>query len=164
MQPAFLAAVLEACGKLELHRTVDTSGYGDTRHLLDAAARAELFLYDLKHMDPDRHMAMTGITNAVIISNLKALAGAGANIIVRIPIIPGINCDAANINQTGSFISSLPGVDRVNILPYHRAAVAKYDHLGSEFPTPEIETPSPDLLESIAARLAAFDLNVKIGG
>jgi pyruvate formate lyase activating enzyme len=164
MQPTFLTALLDACGKLELHRTLDTSGYGETRHLLDAAARVELFLYDLKHMDPDQHLAMTGVPNAVIISNLKALAEAGANIIVRVPIIPGVNSDAANINQTGSFISSLPGVNRVNILPYHRAAVAKYDHLGSEFPTPEIETPSPDFLESIAAKLAAFDLNVKIGG
>ncbi|MDJ0815894.1 MAG: glycyl-radical enzyme activating protein [Desulfobacterales bacterium] len=164
MQPTFLTALLDACGKLELHRTLDTSGYGDIRDLLDAAARTELFLYDLKHMDPDIHLAMTGVSNAMILSNLEALAKTGTNIIVRIPIIPGINSDAANIERTGAFVSSLPGVNRVNILPYHGAAVAKYHNLGSEFQTPKIERPSQDFLESIAAILEKFNLNVKIGG
>ena len=164
MQPTFLTALLDACGKLELHRTLDTSGYGDIRDLLDAAARTELFLYDLKHMDPGMHLAMTGVSNAMILSNLEALAKTDTNIIVRIPIIPGINGDAANIERTGAFVSSLPGVNRVNILPYHGAAVAKYHNLGSEFPTPKIERPSQDFLESIAAILEKFNLNVRIGG
>lgn len=164
LQPDFLMALLDACGELELHRTLDTSGYGDTRHLLDAAERTDLFLYDLKHMDCDRHLEMTGHSNEIILSNLEALAKTGADITVRIPIVPGFNGDAANIDQTGAFVASLARIERVDILPYHAGAVAKCRNLGVEFCSPEVETPDREFLESIAARLAAFNLDVRIGG
>lgn len=164
MQPAFLMALLDACGELELHRTLDTSGYADTRYLLDTAARTELFLYDLKHMDADKHIQMTGVSNEKILSNLEALSRRGAQIVVRIPIVPGINSDAANIDRTGAFVASLPGVNSVNILPYHSAAKAKYNNMDLNFRMPDVKTPSRDFLESIAARLETFNLYVKIGG
>ena len=164
MQPSFLIELLDACGELELHRTVDTSGYVDTETLLKAATRTDLFLYDLKHMDPEKHFLYTGVSNEIILTNLKRLSQHGAQIIIRFPVIPGINSDEENIDQTGVFVSSLPGVSEVNILPYHCAAEAKYENLGMKNNAPGIKRPSRDYLETIAKRLESYNLQVEIGG
>ncbi len=164
MQPSFLMELLDACGALELHRTVDTSGHVDTETLLNAVARTELFLYDLKHMDAEKHLAYTGVSNQKILSNLKQLSRHGADIIIRLPLIPGVNCDDENIDRTGAFVSTLPGVRRVNLLPYHGAAATKYQHLGLNSPSTRFERPCADRLASIVTRLSDFNLDVKIGG
>jgi len=164
MQPAFLMDLLDACAKQGFHRTVDTSGYADRQILLDAASRTDLFLYDLKHMDPEKHAEFTGVSNEKILANLEALSRRETEIIIRFPVIPGLNSDPVNIDQTGAFVSSLPGITRINILPYHRAATAKYENLGLKFNTPAIEPSSHEFLASVARRLERYKLNVKIGG
>lgn len=164
LQPAFLLELLDACGHLDHHRTVDTSGYADTETLLSVADRTDLFLYDLKHMDPEKHHTYTGVSNEKILTNLKQLSDHGANIVVRLPIVPGINSDDENIDQTGAFLSKLSGVQRVDLLPYHCAATAKYKHLGLDCTIAETERPSEEHLKAIANRLGNYDLHVKIGG
>ena len=164
MQPSFLMELLDACKKLELHRTVDTSGHAETRTLLEAATRTDLFLYDLKHMDPEKHARFTGVSNEKILTNLKILIRQGAEVVIRFPVIPGFNSDQENIDKTGAFISSLPGISRVNILPYHCAAATKYKKLGLKFNTSEVAKPTRDFLVSIAERLEKFGLKIKIGG
>jgi pyruvate formate lyase activating enzyme len=164
LQTSFLLALLDACGDLNLHRTVDTSGYADTETILKVASRTELFLFDLKHMDPDKHRRYTGVSNQIILNNLKKLSQRGARIVIRIPVIPGINSDDENIDRTGSFISSLSGVSRVDILPYHSSAKTKYKNIGVKNNATHIRPPSGDCLESIVRRLEKFYLHVKIGG
>jgi pyruvate formate lyase activating enzyme len=164
LQPAFLLELLIACGQLDLHRTVDTSGYADAQTLLDVAAHTDLFLYDLKHMDPEKHYTYTGVSNEPILKNLKRLSQSNAEIIIRFPVVPGMNTDRDNINQTGAFVSSLPGVRAVNLLPYHCAAVNKYKNIGVQYPLVEVQRPPDDQLEAIAKQLKNFDLTVKIGG
>ena len=137
MQPEFLLELLDACGGLDLHRTVDTTGYADAGLLLAVAEKTDLFLYDLKLMDPARH---------------------------RIPIIPGINTDAANIDQTGEYVSALPGVEHISILPFHNSARGKYGRLGLECISPDTRMPTDEQLKDIAKRLNGFGLLVKIGG
>jgi len=164
LQTSFLLALLDACGDLNLHRAVDTCGYADTETLLKVASRTELFLFDLKHMDPDKHRRYTGVSNQIILKNLKNLSQYGARIVIRVPVIPGINSDDENIDRTGSFISSLPGVGRVDILPYHVSAKTKYKNIGVKNNAAHIRRPSGDCLQSIVRRLEKFNLLVKIGG
>lgn len=164
MQPSFLMELLKACGDLDLHRAVDTCGYADTRTLLKIATHVELFLYDLKHMDPEKHYRYTGVSNEIILTNLKCLSRQGARIIIRLPVIPGINSDGENIERTGAFLSSLAGVNQVNILPYHHIAEAKYKNLGLQYGAADIERSTRDQLESIARQLEKYDLQVNIGG
>ena len=164
MQPSFLTGLLKACGDLDLHRAVDTCGYADTRTLLKVASHVDLFLYDLKHMDPEKHYRYTGVSNEMILANLKCLSRQGAKIIIRLPVIPGINNDRKNIERTGAFLSPLAGVNQVNILPYHRTAAAKYKNLGLPYYIADIERPARDDLESIARQLERYGLQVKIGG
>ncbi len=164
MQPSFLIELLDACKKMEFHRTVDTSGYAETRVLLEVATRTDLFLYDLKHMDSEEHARFTGVHNEIILSNLKMLSEQDAEVVVRFPVVPGFNSDPENIEKTGDFISSLPGISRVDILPYHCTAAAKYKKLGLKFNTSEVSNPTREILVSIAEKLEEFGLEIKIGG
>ncbi len=92
-QAEFLMAMLKACGQLEIHRAVDTCGYAASDLLLQVARFTDLFLFDLKALDPVTHRAETGVDNAGILANLKQLSGSGADIVIRIPLIPGVNDD-----------------------------------------------------------------------
>jgi len=164
MQPDFLLGLLDACGELDIHRAVDTTGYADAQLLLRVAERTELFLYDLKHMDSEKHKKYTGVPNEQILSNLELLAKHGAKINIRIPIIPGINTDDENIDRTGSFVSSLPGVHNISILLYHSAADGKYRKLGMEYRLGKVLPPSEDEMEAVSKRLENFGSHAKIGG
>lgn len=164
MQPEFLGALLDACREREIHTAVDTIGYAATGKVLEIAEKTDLFLYDLKHMDPEKHYLYTGVSNALILKNLSSLAGKGARLNVRIPLIPRINDDDENISRTAAFISSLPGVRKVNILPYHGAGSEKYRRLGLCYRLPDQKAASSDLTEEIAQSLSTHGLEVKIGG
>jgi pyruvate formate lyase activating enzyme len=164
MQPRFLIQLLDACGEMGLHRTVDTSGHADTQILLEAASRTDLFLYDLKHMDPEKHYRYTGVSNDKILSNLTQLSQQGARIIIRLPVIPGINADDDNIDRTGALAASLDGVTGINILPYHCAADAKYKKLGLENHARDVQRPGEDVITAVARHFESYNLKVKIGG
>lgn len=164
MQPEFLLALLDACEKLDLHRTVDTTGYADSQLLLEVAQKTDLFLYDLKLMDAGKHRDYTGVSNERILDNLKLLAQNDANIQVRVPIIPGINNDAENVDRTAAFVSALPGVKQIAILPFHNSARSKYGRLGMECMSSDIGSPGDELLKIITARLEKYGLQVQIGG
>jgi len=164
MQPSFLIQLLDACGEQGFHRTVDTSGHADTQTLLETALRTDLFLYDLKHMDPEKHYRYTGVSNDRILNNLKKLSHRGARIIIRLPVIPGINADEENIERTGALAASLSGVIGIHILPYHCAAEAKYRNLDLKNKASDIQRPSEDVIASVARHLESYNLEVKIGG
>ena len=164
MQSEFLLQLLDACAELDLHRTVDTTGYANTDLLLEVSSKTDLFLYDLKLMDAARHRDFTGVSNELILNNLKLLAQNNARIQVRVPIIPGINNDAENIDRTAAFVSALPGVEQIAILPFHNSARGKYGRLGMECVSPDIECPSVEHLKNIAGRLEKSGLQIKIGG
>ena len=164
MQAEFLLALLKACGQLELHRAVDTTGYAEAELLYAVADHTDLFLYDIKHMDPHRHKSYTGVSNEKILDNLKLLARHGANVTIRLPAIPGFNVNDENIERTGVFVSSLPGIRKISLLPFHYAASAKYTRLGVHCFSSEIPIPTRSVLNDMADRLGDFGLQVKIGG
>ena len=164
MQPEFLLQLLDACADLDLHRTVDTTGYADTGLLLEVAQKTDLFLYDLKLMDAAKHRDFTGVSNELILNNLKLLAQNEARIQVRVPIIPGINSDAENIDRTAAFVSALTGVEHIAILPFHNSARGKYGQLGMDCIASDIECPTDEHLKIIAGRLEKSGLQVKLGG
>ena len=158
-QPAFLLEMLERCGRQGIHRAVDTSGFAPRAVLLEAAARTDLFLFDLKAMDAALHRSCTGVDNAGILDNLRALGEAGAKVEIRIPVIPSIT-DCANIAAAGAFLASLPRRYRVRLLPYHRAAMHKYERFGMPRRLPDVAEPSSEVLTDLADRLKDYGLEV----
>ena len=158
--------VIEAMSRLRaegVHTALDTCGYGNWPELAEAASRACLILYDLKLMDEARHQAATGVSNALILQNLKALSLIHPRIWIRIPIIPGINNDLANLEATAEFLEPLRGIQQVDLLPYHPMGEAKSVRVGLTS-LHDIETPSAGDLGALGARFRARGLNTTIGG
>lgn len=164
MQPDLLMGLLRACGDLDIHRTVDTTGCADADLLIAVAKETDLFLYDLKIMSDEAHRKYTGISNSLILANLETLARQGVHITVRMPVIPGINTGDGNLSLLASFLSDLPGVNDIHLLPYHCAAKGKYRKLDLTYRLDDLAPPSQEVMTSVAERLKGFDLNVKIGG
>jgi pyruvate formate lyase activating enzyme len=164
LQADFLLELLKACGQRDIHRAIDTTGYADTNRLMEIARETELFLFDIKLMDSKKHKQYTGVSNHKIFHNLERLAREAVEITIRIPLIPGVNDDDENINRTGSYISKLPGVENVDILPYHEAARYKYLKISTNYNAKNILPPTRDRLSAVAQRLENFGLKVRIGG
>jgi len=163
-QPDFLEALLRACKDLGLHRVVDTSGYASPATVSHVARHADLFLFDLKHMDPAAHRRLTGVDNALILSNLRLLAASGAQVALRLPLIPGMNDDEENIRRTGLLAASLPGIRSIDVLPYHASARGKYAKLGLPYPGEDIPPSLPDSVDRAVNILQQCGLDVRVGG
>lgn len=163
MQPDFLLEAVEACHDGGMHVAVDTSGLGDTHVLLEVARSANLFLFDLKMMDEERHRACTGVSNTRILQNLERLAAVHRQIIVRFPLIPGVNDDDDNVRAMGAFLASLR-LTRIDVLPYHRAGLAKYHRLQRPYGLPDTQPPAPDARAHVSHLLEGCGLIVRPGG
>jgi pyruvate formate lyase activating enzyme len=96
-------------------------------------ADVDLFLYDLKQMDPAEHLRLTGHDNQLILENARRLAEAGCSLVIRMPLIGGINDSLENLEATAEFTLSLPRVRRIDILPYHRLGEPKYRRLERDY-------------------------------
>ncbi|MGI6619997.1 MAG: glycyl-radical enzyme activating protein [Bacillota bacterium] len=163
MQPGFLLELLKRCKAEGLHTAVDTSGYVPWDSLEQTAPLTDLFLYDIKLMDSIRHLEYTGVSNQPILDNLERLSRAHNAVIARIPVIPGVNDDAGNIEATGQFLAGL-GIMKASILPYHNIGSDKYARLGKRYALKHIERPSDEAIWRLKDRLEGFGLAVKIGG
>jgi pyruvate formate lyase activating enzyme len=165
LHPEFLIEILDACGRLNIHRTMDTSGLASTQHLLEVARRTDLFLYDLKLMDSDRHKQWTGVGNRRILQNLQALAKTGAEIQIRIPLIKGVNSDEANIEATAVFVAALSGPRKaIRLLPYHNLAEGKSVKLGQAYDPDSMAAPDEVELARVIEQFAAHGLTATVGG
>ena len=162
-QSEFLESLLICCQKKKIHAAVDTSGYISWGILNKIHSKVDLFLYDLKIMDSERHKKYTGVSNEIILENLKKLSSVHHNIFVRFPVIPGINDDYQNIKETGEFLSSLK-IAQVNLLPYHYIGIDKYKKVGRTYKLAEIQHSSEEKLSEVSAILSKFNLNVKLRG
>jgi pyruvate formate lyase activating enzyme len=164
LQRDFLLALLQACQEKEIHTTLDTCGFARWETLDSIRGYVDLFLYDLKLMDVARHREFTGVSNQVILHNLQALSRRGHEIILRVPIIPGINDDDENIHQVGTFAAALPHLNRVDILPYHQTGTEKYHRLNKVYGLSEVRPPSESRIAEIVEMIKGFGMQVKIGG
>jgi pyruvate formate lyase activating enzyme len=149
-QPDFSRQFLAGCRALGIHTALETNGCAPWRVYQDLLQVVDLFLYDIKHMDETSHRQLTGVSSHFPISNLHRLAEEGAQVIVRVPCIPGLNDDPANIEATAAFVSQL-GLHSIHLLPYNTSAGAKYDWLGREYSLPERPTQSREKMEELAA-------------
>ena len=165
MQPKVLRELLIECGKLELHRVVDTTGYADPALIASIVENIDLFLYDIKHMDDKKHREHTGVGNELILRNLTMLAGMGSKIRIRLPLIGGINADSENIRRTARFAGQLGNaVQGIDLLPYHSSASAKYAKLGLADTTDKKYVPSETDIQEALNIFENYNLSVQIGG
>jgi pyruvate formate lyase activating enzyme len=143
---------------------VETCGFVNPETLMASCPYVGLYLYDLKVIDNETHRRFTGVSNEIILNNLRQLSQSHGNVIVRFPVIPGVNDDDVNVLRLGEFVSSLGSVKEIDVLPYHELGVEKYKRLGMMNRMPEVELPSSVKVSGIVKKLEGFGLFVKVGG
>ena len=162
-QPRFLVALLQAGRDAGVHTVLDTTGLGQTAHLLEAARLATLVLYDLKAFDSTRHQRLTGVPNAGILENLRQLSRTHRNIWIRLPLVPGFNDDPEDLARLADFVAGLRGIEIVSLLPFHRTGVHKFRRLGMTHELEGVESPSAQLIERVTRIFVARRLAVRVG-
>jgi pyruvate formate lyase activating enzyme len=169
LQPHFLDSLLDACQARHIHTAVETCGYVKRDLLLRLSSKADLFLFDLKLLDSEKHRANTGRGNESILANLRALAQASRPLIVRYPVIPGVNDDEENVKQMMMLLRSL-GLGCVHLLPFHPTGAAKYRRLRLLNPLTargretENNGSLTSLVEHVAQEFSRHGFEVRIGG
>ena len=160
IQADFTAALLEALRARGIGTALDTCGHVPWPVLDRVRARVDLFLYDVKLMDEERHRRFTGVSNRHILENLRALSERAHRIVLRLPVIPGVNDDEANVRAVAALAAGLPHLAGVDLLPYHRIGVDKYARLDRKYRLLQTGAPSRARMDGIAATLEAAGLHV----
>jgi choline TMA-lyase-activating enzyme len=165
MQPDFAANLLMACKQEGINTAIETSGYAKLEAVLKVAEFTDLFLFDIKHIDAQRHYQLTGVHNERILENLKELLRKRYNVKVRMPLLKGINDSQDEIESVINFLmpyrdyKNFKGID---LLPYHKMGVNKYTQLQMEYPIQGDPSLSSNELDIIESWIKKYDFPVMV--
>jgi len=143
MQAPFLCEVMDLLPGV--HKAVETSGYASAEAFREVLRKADLMLFDVKLVDPARHRRYTGVDNVRILENLETLKASGKPFVARIPLIPGVNDTVENMDATARLLLGAEGLQRVELLRYHKTAGAKYPMVGLPYNPPFDEQKEPEI-------------------
>lgn len=149
-QPNFLRALVNAVYDLGLHQAIETSGYFDFHKLADIFKKINLVFVDIKLFDEHEHLRYTGMSNMLILENIKRLSDAGIDLVIRIPVIKGVNANAETISSIARFTARTLHQPKLELLPYHKFGSQKYESLGLSLPSNEFGTPKDEEMKLFA--------------
>ncbi|WP_040952099.1 pyruvate formate-lyase-activating protein [Gorillibacterium massiliense] len=164
LQAHFVEELFRECKRRwNLHTTLDTNGFCEPDHVAGLMEVTDLVLLDLKHIDREKHIALTSQPNDRMLKFAKYLSDTGKNMWIRHVLVPGYTDDEEDLYQLGRFIGSLNGVEKLELLPYHTMGVFKWEELGWDYQLKDISSPNEDevaranriLNEGIAAEKAS---------
>ncbi len=164
LQTEFLKELLIECRKLRIHTAVDTSGYTPFDDISEIRDLTDMFLYDIKIMDEKLHKKYVGVSNRLILDNLNQLAESGANIIPRIPLIPGITDTKENLESTAEYLSSIKNIHKISLLPYNKLAEDKREKFNMNLELGKMKTQSGSFLKDITNIFTIRGFSVSVGG
>jgi pyruvate formate lyase activating enzyme len=154
LQPDFAKALLVACRANGVHSAIETAGNVTWKILGEIISLVDLVMMDLKHMNPERHRAVTGVSNVKILENARKISDSGKPVIFRTPIVPGVNDSQEEIGEIGKFINSLSNHRHGSgsrtapiiweLLAFHRLAADKYRSLGLKYKAQELTLQSKE--------------------
>ena len=143
LQIDFLEEILKVCKENGIHTAVDTAGHVPYEYFERILPYTNLFLYDVKCYDSEKHKKYTGVRNELILENLKKLLATGKSVWVRIPIIPTVNDTVEEMQRIKGDIFSCGKPEKIELLPYHAMGEHKFEALGKavqRFNAPSAET------------------------
>jgi pyruvate formate lyase activating enzyme len=164
LQMEYLDQLLDELKTRDMHVALDTSGYSPFNDLERILDRIDLFLYDLKMIDDVNHEEYTGVSNAIILRNLRELVSAGKPVEIRIPLVSSVNDDEPNIRETVRYLSDLKNIQSVSLLPYHRGGCEKYTRLRKIERQKIFKQPSKERIRQIKQAFLDAGFKVKVGG
>jgi pyruvate formate lyase activating enzyme len=148
-QPDFLTAMAKALKKRGLHLVIETCGVFQWSDVEEALSLIDIFYLDIKHADANKHASVTGESNTTILENIERIDGLNKPIRVRVPLIPGFNDGPEEFAAILRVAGKLRNVDKVQVLPYHRFGVSKFDRVGWGYSLPDLESPSPVAIQEL---------------
>ncbi len=142
LQPDYAYALLKAAKEHGIHTCIETSGAREFEILEHVVENADMVLYDIKETNTENHQKYVGIGNELILDNLRKLNALGKHIIIRCPIIPGVNDRREHLDAVIALYHEFDCVEDIQILPYHELGTGKQDRYGitmeeSKFTVPE---------------------------
>lgn len=162
-QLEFAVEFLKRCQERGYHTTVDTSGFVPEAAFDAVLPYVDLFLYDLKLLDDDAHQRHVQAPAAPVLSNLRHLVEKGAQVWIRVPVIPTINDAPEQIRSIGALMQELK-LKEIYLLPYHKMAEAKYQRMHLPYTISHIEEPTSEQMQELMEILRNLGLNVHLGG
>lgn len=145
-QPGLLTELAQKCKANRIHTTIETCGYGDYEKFKEAIPYLDYIFFDLKMMDPEKHKELTGVSNEVILDNLRKINAFGIPITIRTPVVPDSNDSIENIEAIADFIKDLSNVKEYELLPYHNLGESKYKALGKAYELENVKPPEDDFI------------------
>lgn len=163
-QPDFVIAFFDLCRRNYLNTAIESCGYTTPEVFEKVINNVDLVYLDIKHMDSREHKRITGVENSLILNN-ALLASRQKPLIIRIPLVPGINDSQENVRATAAFAAGLgSGFKRLELLPYHGFGAVTYPKLGLKYQLEGLKPPSVDEAENLKQLAESAGIEVRIGG
>lgn len=162
-QIEFIETIAKELKKRDIPLACETAGYVTEEEIRAAISCMDLFLFDMKHYDPEKHFQGTGVEQQAILKNLKIVLNSGCKVISRIPVIPGYNNLEGDAQGFGKLLKSL-GIQEVHLLPFHQFGEGKYEQLGMEYEMKGIPSMKQEELEGMKEIIQQYVEHVQIGG
>ncbi|MDD3218567.1 MAG: glycyl-radical enzyme activating protein [Lachnospiraceae bacterium] len=166
LQPEFARDLLKAAKKSGINTAMESMACAPYASIEKVLPYLDVYLMDIKHMNREKHQMFTGKPNDLMLENARKVAASGmTRLVIRVPVIPTFNDTEEEIRQIARFADSLPGVDKIHLLPYHRLGQDKYDGLNRKYLLNGILPPENEHMERLkAAVMRHSSLNCQIGG
>lgn len=149
MQPLFAEKLLQECKRRGLHTAMETEAHAHWESFEHVIPYVDLFLIDVKSIDSEAHFKHTGVHNERILENIRRLSNCGAEVQIRMPVIPGYNDSEENIRKTAEFAASLKNGKEIALLPYHELGLSKYEQLEREYSLKDVKAPDEERMNHL---------------
>jgi pyruvate formate lyase activating enzyme len=148
LQPKFVAELFQRCKAEGIHTTIDTAGMTLSDEVKNALNYTDLVLLDIKCMDPQIHISLTGKPLEPTLTFAGYLAQKGIPTWIRYVLVPGITDDEELIKKHAEFVAGLSNVEKVEVLPFHKLGESKYENLGLTYTLKDVKPPTLEQIEN----------------
>jgi len=163
VQRDFSRAILERCKAEGLHTAIETAACCKWEYLATLLPVTDLVMMDIKHLNPEKHREVTGVSNELILENAQRLARTDKPLIIRVPVIPTVNDTPEEIGAIAEFVQSFPNLQYLELLPFHRLGESKYHALGLSYQASRFKSPSRRKMKELAEEAGKFGVRVRTG-
>lgn len=164
LQPDFAIALLKACKENGVNTAIETTAFTDSSVVERFIPYVDLFLMDIKHINSQKHQEFTTKPNEKILQNAMLIAQKAKKLIIRVPVIPTFNDTEQEIADISAFAASLPNVNEIHLLPYHRMGRDKYEGLSRPYSMGDVLPPTAEKMEQLLRVVERYGLTTQLGG
>lgn len=158
LQPQFILELFKLCRNEGIHTAIDTSGFLFNQNIKDVLDYTDLVLLDIKHINPDKYLTLTGKSLEPTLHFMEYLHEIDKTVWLRYVLVPGYSDDEQDLNDWANYISKFKNVERVDILPFHQMATHKWEQLNEDYRLKDVPTPTNEQIEKAEQIFRSYNL------